>query len=739
MEKSLFIISGRLPITVNDHNGVQQASGGLITAIQSYLKMNNNTLFNEVFWAGIPGCNRATWISFAEQIDVQCFKYIPVFTGAQEYEGYYNGHSNSLLWPLFHYFPSFAEYSVDNYNFYQGVNKLFAETLLKKLRPNDAVWIHDYHLLPLAAILRKEMPELSIGFFLHIPFPSFEIFRMLPKKWQEDMLNGMMGADLIGFHTIDYAAHFLESVLMVLGLDNDHNVIYHDNRLIKIDVFPISIDFKKFNDACGNDAIIALKKSLKEKMAGKKIIFSVDRLDYTKGVQNRLKAYEYFLRQNQEYIDKVVFILVIVPSRDSIARYAERKRMIDELISNINSKIGNIHWSPVIYQYNTLTFEEMISLYCACDLALITPLRDGMNLVSKEFVASRRDKKGVLILSEMAGAARELTDALTINPNDILEMAQKIKEGLEMNETEQTTRIENMQRRIANYDVQEWANDFITELINIKQRQQSFQVKFLDEFSKRNLMDAYRYSKKRLLLLDYDGTLVPFSSTPDLALPGRALLALLTKLAANGENDVFIISGRSSSWLEKHFGNLQVGLIAEHGARFKRKNENWVTEIQTHNEWKEQVHNVMEMYVRRCANSFIEEKDFSMVWHFRNANVDQGKLRSFELVNELNDFMHNRHLQVLMGNKIVEVRQSGINKGSFIKKEILNDNYDFIFAVGDDRTDEDMFRTLMNKKNSWSIKVGPEASFAKYNLYTAEMVTNLLDGLNSIPFPEFIR
>lgn len=731
MEKRLFIVSNRLPVTADD-KGVLPASGGLITAINSYLEKGNLIHYGEVFWAGIPGCKMGTWIPAIKTMNKTRFTYLPVFVSNNEYEGYYNGHSNSVLWPLFHYFPSFAEYDVECYDHYNKVNEHFAHTLLKMLRPADTVWIHDYHLLPLSAKLRKEIPGLTIGFFLHIPFPSFEIFRLLPKIWQTDLLKGILGADLIGFHTIDYASHFLQSVLMVLGLDNDRNVIHYDNRLIKVDVFPISIDFKKFHGAYYDEKVVLKRQLLLNQMNGRILIFSVDRLDYTKGVQNRLKAYEYFLQQNPGYNDKVVFVLVIVPSRDTIPKYAERKKMIDESISQINSKIGNIQWMPVIYQYNSLDFEEMLGLYTACDLALITPLRDGMNLVAKEFVASRKDKKGVLIISEMAGAARELTDALTINPNDILEMAQKIKEGIEMSEEDQGRALDNMQKRISNYDVQAWAEDFMTELKNIKQKQDSFQIKFLDEYEKRNLYDVYRNSKKRLLLLDYDGTLVSFTANPDLALPGVSLLKLISNLSIQEENEVFLISGRSSSWLEKHFGALPINLIAEHGARYKWKNGPWITDIQTHNEWKGQVHNVMEMFVRRCANTLIEEKDYSMVWHYRNANIEHGKLRAYELMNELNEYIRNRHLQILMGNKIVEVRQSGINKGGFIEKIIEKKQYDFIFAVGDDRTDEDMFKALKNKKHTFTIKVGPEASYAKYNLHTPQMVISLLEGMNHL-------
>jgi len=733
-DKRLFIVSNRLPINIcgeEENVQIQPSSGGLITAINSYLQNGRNE-FSETFWIGVPGCNKATWQKAIRQLPHSTYTYEPVFLNKDQYEKYYNGFSNSVLWPLFHYFPSYAEYKPEYYDHYQQANEQFCEVMIRQLRPGDVVWIHDYHLLPLAQLLRDAIPELTIGFFLHIPFPSFEIFRLLPTQWQKQLLKGMLGADLIGFHTIDYASHFLQSIQMVLGIDNERNTLRHNNRLIKVDVFPISIDYAHFNKAYDDRKVSSLRESLLETTTHQKIIFSVDRLDYTKGVQNRLRAYELFLLQNPEYQKRVVFIMVIVPSRDTIPKYAERKRLIDERISQINSRIGSIHWQPVIYRYNHLQFEEMMALYTACNLALITPLRDGMNLVAKEFVSSRKDRKGVLILSEMAGAARELADALTINPNDVLEMAQKIKEGLEMEEKEQGKRIETMQTRIKNYDVQIWADDFMTELKGIKDKQNTFQIKFIDHLSKRDLFDAYRNARKRLLLLDYDGTLVPFASNPDLAVPDKSLLQLVEDLSSREGNDVFLISGRNSAWLDKYFGAMPVNLISEHGARFKWKNSHWVTQVHTHSEWKEHVHNIMEIFVRRCANSFVEEKDFSIVWHYRNANAEQGKLRALELTNELHEYTRHRQLEVLTGNKIIEVRNSGTDKGTAIKKILARDEYDFIFAVGDDRTDEDMFRQLASKHNSFTIKVGPDASYAHYNLHTPHQVVSLLEGLNHV-------
>jgi len=736
----LFIVANRLPVCINDTDDkptVSPASGGLVTAIQSYLNAPGEAnTFSEVIWAGVPGCSTPAWEEAAPQIPNTGFTYLPVMVSAGQYEAYYNGFSNSVLWPLFHYFPSFVEYSQEDFDQYLAVNTQFADTLLRHCRSGDTVWIHDYHLLPLAAELRRRLPGLSIGFFLHIPFPSYEVFRLLPGAWQKELLEGMLGADLIGFHTIDYAAHFLQSVQKILGLDSEKNLLRYTDRLIKVDVFPISIDYNRFHEAYDYAEVKNIRAGLEERMKDCRIIFSVDRLDYTKGVQNRLRAYEQFLNLYPQYREHVVFIMNIVPSRDAIMRYAERKRMIDEMIGRINSHYGSLNWQPIIYRYQSLGFEEMVALYSTCDVALITPLRDGMNLVSKEFVASRKDKRGVLIISEMAGAARELSEGLVINPNDINEMAHKINEALCMNIEEQAKRMEVMQHRIRQYDVQAWATDFMSGLEQIRKRQQSFREMFLDDFSRRRLLDSFRSAESRLLLLDYDGTLVSYASRPELAAPGKDLLFLLGQLSLKQGTDVYLISGRSSSWLQQYFGHLPVHLVAEHGACYRRSGEEWITDIETHIDWSDDVLSVMERFVRRCPGTHVEQKEFSLVWHYRNAEQEQGKLRAMELKSELHDYLRHPHLEVLAGNKIVEVRNKGVDKGMAIKKILARKTYDFIFAAGDDKTDEDMFRVLSDRENCFTIKVGGNASYAQFNLLRPQMVVSLLEALDHLPvFP----
>lgn len=733
MAKRLFIISNRLPVNITGTGtevSITPSSGGLVSAINGFIgKPNEHNNFSEKFWVGVPGCSIPVWEGLNSKLVNNDFKYLPVFLNKKVYDQYYNGLANSTLWPIFHYFPSFAEYNSEHYSSYQTANRQFLDVLARHILPGDTLWIQDYHLLPLAGLIRKSFPDVTIGFFLHIPFPSFEIFRIMPKKWQEELLHGMLGADLIGFHTIDYASHFLKCVQLVLGLENDMHLVRYDNRLVKADVFPISIDYKKFNDAYDREKVEVLRSSLKKQLGERQIIFSVDRLDYTKGVYNRLKGYEHFLRTSPEYREKVVFVMVVVPSRDGISKYAERKKLIDEYIGNLNSRIGTINWQPIIYQYNSLSFDELVAMYTASDLALITPLRDGMNLVAKEFVASRKDQKGVLVLSEMAGASRELTESLTINPNDIEEIATKIKAGLEMPLKEQSQRIQKMQEVISEYDVTVWAGDFFTQLKLIKNRQEAFKVKILEYNTRIELLTRYQEAGRRLLLLDYDGTLKPFTSRPSEAQPDASLLEMLNDLSSIQKNDVYIISGRDSKTLESWLGHLPVNIISEHGASYKYRDKQWQSEPLISDEWLEPIRAVMKHYVQRCTGSFIETKDFSIVWHYRNTDPERGALRATELYNELLEYTNSMDIQVVKGNKIIEVRNKGINKGTVIKRILKPESYDFILACGDDATDEDMFYQLTNIPNAYTIKVGANASYAKYNLHTPQMVLSLIESL----------
>ncbi|HZE85544.1 MAG TPA: bifunctional alpha,alpha-trehalose-phosphate synthase (UDP-forming)/trehalose-phosphatase, partial [Puia sp.] len=507
----LIIISNRLPFSLDregDKINIRQSSGGLVSAIKSYFENNTASKpdITEKLWMGVADFPQGDWDqALAAHADKQEFTVLPLFMDKELYDNYYNGFSNSVLWPLFHYFSSLARYETQYFEAYTQVNQLFADRLLPLLKPDDIVWIHDYQLMLLPGMLREKMPAISIGFFLHIPFPSYEIFRLIPAEWKKVLLNGVMGADLIGFHTYDYVQHFLQSVKMLLGVENYfHNLQYKD-RLVRIDLFPIGIDYNKFHEAANDPAILELRSRIRSNFEEKKIIFSVDRMDYSKGLIQRLNGFEYFLDRYPEWREKVVFILNIVPSRSEIPAYTERKKLIEEKIGTINGRFSSISWQPVIYRYNHLPFDEMVALYQAADVALITPLRDGMNLVAKEYVASCAAGRGVLILSELAGAASELSEAILVNPTDVADVASSITRALAMPLYEQRNRMTLMQRRLQDYDVVKWVNDFLDQLQQVKQEQLKQQVKFLDDRAIKDIRRHYQNSNNRCFLLDYDG------------------------------------------------------------------------------------------------------------------------------------------------------------------------------------------------------------------------------------------
>lgn len=726
----LIIVSNRLPFTFEKSGEdivVRQSSGGLVSAIKSYLDHQDSSElseFSEQIWVGTLDASEEDW-KYVNETGIINYDYgiEPIFADKKIYEDYYNGFSNSTLWPLFHYFPSLVEFKKECFEAYLTVNKAFADKLADIYQPGDVFWVHDYQLMPLPRMLRKKIPGASIGFFLHIPFPSYEVFRMLPTLWKKRLLKGILGADLVGFHTYDYMQHFIQSVKMVLKVESQFNTILYEGRILKADLFPIGIDYQKFRRAILDDSVSAICTRLEERFYGMKMIFSVDRLDYTKGVNYRLDAFQQFLETHSEWREKVIFIMNVIPSRDFIPTYGDRKRQIEEKVSAINGLFSTLNWQPVIYRYNHLCFQELCALYQAADVALITPLRDGMNLVAKEYIASCIDK-GVLILSELTGAASELNEALLVNPTDTDEVVNAINTALTMPLKEQRSRLSFMQRRIADYDVHKWINDFFEQLLNIKKEQEKQKVKLLDEHTIEKVLDEFTKAKKRSILLDYDGTLVPFQKLPALAVPGTDVLQLLTELSENEANEVTVVSGRDNDTLEKWMGHLPITLVAEHGAFIRYKNGGWQQHVAQSNEWKEEIRPLLQLFVTRCAGSFIEEKKNTLAWHYRNTDPDLGFVRSRELRNSLLQLTANTALQVIDGNRVVEIRLIGVDKGATALKIFDHFSPDFSICFGDDATDEDMFRMLRDK--GYTIKVGSGTTAAQYTLSSQKELLPLL-------------
>jgi trehalose 6-phosphate synthase/phosphatase len=733
----IIIVSNRLPFKIsfnkNDTVEIQPSVGGLATGMKSFYKNY------ESLWIGWPGVNKKE-ISKKQQEDINKElaneKCLPIYLDQKDVDNYYYGFSNETVWPLFHYFMQFTEYDTETWKNYYKVNKIFADTIINQLKGDEKIWVHDYHLLLLPKMIKDKMPDVSIGFFLHIPFPSFEVFRILP--WRKELIQGMLGADLIGFHTFDYARHFISSVRRLLGYEINLNQIHLPNRIVKVDGFPMGIDYDKFHNA----ATSIKQRSVQDKskihreiekyylMSPEgKLLLSIDRLDYSKGIPNRLVAFEHFLYKYPEFREKVTLIMLCVPSRSNLEEYQKMKKEVDELVGRINGEYGTINWVPVWYFYRAMPFENLIEMYTYADIALLTPVRDGMNLVAKEYVATKIDKKGVLILSEMTGAAQEMSEALIINPNNMEEIADAIKEALVMPEKDQIERNSVIQERLSRYNVVNWAKDFMQSLDDVINLQKQYLSKKINDAIKQEIKNDYKKSRKRIFFLDYNGTLIEFRKQIKNAKPDKQLFHLLDKLSNDPANHVVLITGWDKDTFSEWFGNGNYYLIAEHGTYIKSPGKDWKVIEEQNNRWKDTIRPILENYADRTPGAHIEEKHFSLIWNYRKSNPEMSAIRAMELKDELSSMTTNQNFEILEGSKLLELKNSGVNKGAAAAR-IMEKNdfdFDFVFAVGDEWSDEYLYEYLPEEAHT--IKIGIENTEAKYNIDNHNEVRALLENL----------
>lgn len=724
----LIIAAYRLPFKIvynDDEPELVQNSGGLVSAVLSLTENKDRVFDDKIQWVGYSENTPEEFATVLQSSNIQPHAVnIPEELNSLYYEGF----CNDLIWPLFHYFPSEANFDDKFFDAYIEANQLFADKILEIIQPNDIIWIHDYQLMGVAGILREKFPSLTIAFFFHIPFPTFEVFRMLPVKWRRYLIEGILGADLVGFHTNDYVQYFLGTVHRLYPhFDQRLQYVNMGSRLVKIDSFPISIDFQKFDNAFGQEPIEKLRAETKKHLP-LKIIFSVDRLDYSKGLLHRLQGYEAFLEANPSWRRNVTFLMVVVPSRDTIGQYQKMKTEIDEFVGRVNARYAEIDWQPVLYQYRSLSFNALASLYAVGDVALITPIRDGMNLVCKEYVAARNDNRGVLILSEMAGASAELTEAILINPTDKTDTAAAIKKALEMTPDEQSSRMRAMRQRLKIYDIKAWTHDFFTQLNVLELEQERLSHSTLKGKMMQNIREQYRTATNRIFFLDFDGTLVPLEKNPKEVKLASETRQMLLNLAQH--NTVVIISGRDRAFLEKEVGSLPVHIVAEHGALAKNKNNNnWSLSFPNTDDWKESIRPVLDLFVARCPGAFVEEKETSLAWHFRVApDRNYAQRRANELAWQLRSMLQPElNLQIIHGNMVIEVKKTHYNKGTAVLSFLAEGSFDFILAMGDDTTDEDMFEAL--PPNAFSIKVGEDISAAQSHLPAQKNVLPFLQSL----------
>ncbi len=722
----LLVIANRLPFNITksaDDFHFRPSPGGLAVGLSSLPESI------ERIWIGWPGITNEKLTTESKnriRDKLSTENCLPVFLSKKQINEYYLGFCNKIIWPLFHYFPTRVVWEDRYWETYKQVNETFCKEILKTAKPGDSIWIHDYQLMLLPSLLREHIPDLGIGFFLHIPWPSFELFRLLP--WREEILHGLLGADLIGFHTYDYVRHFLSSVCRIVGIEHTLGKLHVNNRIVRVDAFPMGIAYEKYAQAANEPDVKREVDKIVAKIGKRKIIISIDRLDYTKGIIERLEAFDLFLSENTEYKGKVTLIIVAVPSRTGVEDYQMLRDKLERLVGRVNGEHGSIGYMPVWYLYRFLHFQQITALYHIADVALVTPLRDGMNLIAKEFVASKTEGNGVLILGEMTGAASELGEALIVNANNKREIVNAIKEALEMPLPEQVERNQIMQQRLQRYNISRWSNDFIEALAELQKVQDEFSVHKLSNAARQEMKEQYTRALRRLFLLDYDGTLVGFRDKPVQAGPDDKILSLLKQLSDDKKNTVIVISGRDKQTLEDWLGNLNIRLIAEHGAWTKDENGQWnhIEPIST-TEWKQVIKPILELYSDRTPGSLVEEKDFSLVWHYRRAEPELAYVRTQELRGAVLDLTANLDVGVFEGSKILEIRQLGINKGRAAERWLEKGKWDFITAAGDDYTDEELFAAM--PKKAYSIKIGIGISKARFNVDSVPEFRLLLNEL----------
>jgi trehalose 6-phosphate synthase/phosphatase len=729
--RRLILASNLLPVHVQWQNGkyhIEKAEETTISGLQDFYSDFNPE------WVGLTGFENHEFKAGemrSLQAALKPFHCVPIFPRPRDGQLHLHGFARNTLWPLFHYFTENVTYSEVSWKAYMKINRLYAEKILNIIRDGDILWIHDYHLLLLPQMVREQRPDISIGLFIHVPFPSFELFRLLP--WRLEIVEGMLGADLIGFQTYDYVRHFMSSTRRLTGVDSVFNRISIGERTLKVDVFPKGINYERFrnkalevhSDHPRPSVIQEEMKLFKKSGQIEKLIISIDKLDYTKGIPQRIRAFERFLQTYPEYNERISMIVQAVPSGETSESFFNLKSVVDELVGRINGNYGTINWTPVRYLNQTFTMDERIDLYTLSDIALILPLRDGMNMVAKEFVASRHNGTGVLILSELAGASKELHEALLVNPNDLDAIAEAIREAIEMPKEEQIRRNKVMMMRLHRYTVGRWASEFIKSLEGVKEIQEFKRTRKINVTRMQQVISRYRESTNRILFLDYDGTLAWFKKNPEDAKPDDELYDILKGLSGDPKNTIVIISGRDKETLGEWFDpQWNIHFVAEHGVWFREPQGEWHMMEQINNDWRQSVEPLLEYYVDRTPRSFIEYKNFSLVWHYRNADPDLGLQRAWELKDELRNLTSNLNLEIMDGDKVLEIKYSGINKGRAAAHKMGNNSYDFILAVGDDWTDEFTFEAM--PEEAYTIKVGTKTTRASYYIESIELVRDML-------------
>ncbi|KAF2640255.1 alpha,alpha-trehalose-phosphate synthase-like protein subunit Tps2 [Massarina eburnea CBS 473.64] len=662
-------------------------------------------------------------------------------------QGRWRKYAEHELYTLFHYKqnePQDGRATRKSWADYYRMNKLFADRILELYSPGDIILIHDFYLLLLPSLLRQRLPNVYIGFFLHIPFPSSEFYRCLSRR--KEILEGVLGSNMVGFQSYSYSRHFSSCCTRILGFDSSSAGVDAYGAHVAVDVFPIGINAAATQRQAFGDPVIEEKlKGIRKLYPNTKIIVGRDRLDAARGVAQKLEAFEMFLDKFPEWRGKVVLVQVTSPSSVQANKNADEdekmRNKTSDLVARINGTYGSLSFVPIRHFPQYLNKEEYFALLRLADVGLITSVRDGMNTTSLEYVICQKENHGPLILSEFSGTAGSLVGALHINPWDLNGVAEAINEALNMTAEQRKEQHNQLYKHVVDHNVQDWTNKFLRRLMtNLSSFDQSFATPALD---RAKLLYQYRQAKKRVFMFDYDGTLTPIVKDPQAAIPSDRVIRTLKTLASDPANSVWIISGRDQAFLDEWMGHIsELGLSAEHGSflRYPRTEE-WenLTE-KTDMNWQSEVMEVFQHYTERTQGSFIERKKIALTWHYRRADPEYGAFQARECQKHLEKTVAKKYdVEVMTGKANLEVRPRFVNKGEIVRRLVAaygDDPPQFILCLGDDFTDEDMFRALRQSKlpadHVFSVTVGASSkqTLASWHLLEPSDVISVVSLLN---------
>jgi trehalose 6-phosphate synthase/phosphatase len=717
--QAIVVVSNRLPVTVRRVGGARVAErsiGGLVAALDPALRSIGGT------WVGWPGDSG----SFDRELGSRELGYAlePVPLTALQVRHYYHGFSNRTLWPLFHSLPTRVKLEPREWLIYDAVNRRMAEVAAKVAGPADLIWVHDYHLMRTAGHLRELRPEAQLVFFLHIPFPPFDIFRILP--WSRQVLHGLLSCDLVGLHCPPYVSNFLDCAERLMGgrVDRGRGLIEYGERTVRVAAFPLGIDFEAFAERARSANRAPGARELR-------VILGVDRLDYTKGIPDRIRAFERLLETHPQYRGKVVLVQLAVPSRAQVAEYQALKREIDELVGRINGRFGSYGWTPIESLYRSMSQHSLAALYRDADVALITPLRDGMNLVAKEYVACQIGEPGVLILSRLTGAAESMHEALLVNPYDVDGVAAALHQALTMSLEERAERLARLQEREKQHDLHHWLSEFLTAARDSRAR-----IEPLTAADFERSLGAFTQGRRLALFVDYDGTLTPLTDHPSKALLSDEMRVALEACAARDDTDVTIVSGRA---LEDVRGLVPIpglALVGNHGLQISGP-DLAAFEHPDAAHCRRRVAELARSLQRiEIPGVWVEEKGLSLTLHYRAADPAV----QARVAEEARAHMREAGFQARDAHCAVEGRPPiGWDKGRAVL-HILRARYGpawslriRVIYVGDDETDEDAFRALSGLGATFRVGPPRNPTLAQHRLPGVSAVHALLDWLGKRP------